>query len=177
VLADRITGLRDTLVSGQVVAFGESAQTGVEGPIGRFQWLRGGISIDVRNGDLCEGDDYRAVAKWTGLSLRMPEATPPTNQPQNGMGPKIMEVPRKANAQIQTKQKSYVECVVWLEGLMKASPKIRTESKNRLWAKAQSEWLKKFGFRAFEAAWTEAAAKAETPAWSAAGRPRKSPHS
>ncbi len=177
VLADRITGLRDILVSGQVVAFGEFAQTGIEGPIGRFQWLRRGISIDVSNGDLCEGDDYRAMPKWTGLSLRVPDAVAPTNQPQNGLSPKIMEAPRKANAQIQTKQKSYVECVGWLVGLMKASPKIRTEPKSRLWAKAQLKWPKKFGLRAFEAAWTEAAAKAETPAWSAAGRPRKSPHS
>jgi hypothetical protein len=44
VLADRIQGLRNVLASGSICAFGTS-QTGIEGPIGRFQWLRSGILI------------------------------------------------------------------------------------------------------------------------------------
>jgi hypothetical protein len=108
------------------------------------------------------------------VDFRMPEALLPSNQPQNNPAPKFAETARKAKAQIQTKQRSYVECVGWLESIMRASPEVRTEAKRRLWAQAQSKWPKKFGFRAFEAAWTEAVAKAEAPIWSAAGRPRKS---
>jgi hypothetical protein len=104
----------------------------------------------------------------------MPEALLPSNQSQNNPTPKIAETARKAQAQIQTKQRSYIECVSWLESIMRVSPEIRTEAKRRLRAQAQSKWPKKFGFRAFEAAWTEAVAKAEAPVWSTAGRPRKS---
>jgi hypothetical protein len=176
VLADRIGALRDLLVSGRVVAFGTFAQTGVEGPIGRMQWTRSDISIDVRSGDLCEGQDYRAVPKWTGVDLRLPEVLMPANHAPNGPTEKIAEAATKAKGQIQTKRRSYVECVGWLESIMRASPETRTEAKRRLWARAQSKWPKKFGFRAFEAAWTEAVAKAEAPVWSTAGRPRKSTH-
>jgi hypothetical protein len=175
VLADRIQRLRDILADGRIVAFGTFAQTGVEGPIGHLQWIRSGISIHARNGDFCEGPDHRAVARWTGLSLRLPTAPLPLHAPQNALTPISVETPRRAKSQIQTKQKSSVECVAWLESIMRVSPETRTVSKSQAWAQAQSKWPKKFGFRAFEAAWTEAVAKAETPAWSAAGRPRKSP--
>lgn len=49
-LADRIGALREILAGGKLVAFGTFADTGIEGPIGRLQWLRSGISIDVSNG-------------------------------------------------------------------------------------------------------------------------------
>jgi hypothetical protein len=176
VLADRIAGLRDILVSGRVVAFGEFSQTGVEGPIGRLQWLRNGISIDVSNGDLCEGDDYRAVAKWTGLSLRVADAALPTNQPQNGLSPKIMEVPRKANAQIQTKEKSRLECLDWLKRPM-SDPEGVLRSKDDLWAEAQLKWPKKLSERAFLKARDDAIVDTKAWAWRAAGPKRKSPHS
>jgi hypothetical protein len=89
VLADRIAALRDILGGGKVVAFGTFLLTGIEGPIGRKQWIRRGMSIDVSNGDLCEDQDHRAIPKWTGLSLRLPDAPMPPNQPQNGPPPSI----------------------------------------------------------------------------------------
>ena len=135
VLADRIQGLRNVLASGSICAFGTS-QTGIEGPIGRLQWRRSGISIDVGNGDLCDGQDHRAVPKWTGLSLRLPDASLSPNQSQNGPPLKIVEVPRKAKAQIPTKEKCRVDCVAWLETMM-SNLEIVPRSIDDLWAEAQ----------------------------------------
>jgi hypothetical protein len=118
VLADRIAALRDILTCGKVVAFGTFVLSGIEGPIGRLQWHPSGISIDVTNGDLCDGQGHRAVPKWTGLSLRLPDAALPSNQPHNGTTPKAAEIPRQARTQIQTKEKSRLECVAWLENMM-----------------------------------------------------------
>lgn len=176
-LADRIQGLRNVLASGSICGFGAFAQTGVEGLIGRLQWRRPGISIDVSRGDLCEVQDHRAVPKWTGVSLRLPDAPLPPNQPHNGTAPKAAEIPRQAKAQVQTKENCRLECVAWLTEIMSASREYRTQSKKKLWAEAEQKWPTKFGWRAFETAWADAVIKAKAPAWSAAGRPRKSPHS
>jgi len=175
VLADRIQGLRNVLASGSICAFGAS-QTGIEGPIGRLQWLRSGISIDVRNGDLCDGQDHRAVPKWTGVSLRLPDAALPANQPQNGAPSKIAEIRSKARAQTQTKEKCRVECVAWLEGMM-SNPEIVPRSKHDVWAEAQLKWPNKLAYRAFLKARGDAIANKQAWAWKAPGPKPKSPHS
>jgi hypothetical protein len=176
VLADRIAGLRDILADGQVVAFGSSVQTGIEGPIGRLQWRRSGISIDVSNGDLCEGLDFRAVAKWTGLSLRLPETLMPANQLQAVTAPNVAEPPRKAKAQIMTKEKCRVECVAWLMEIM-SDTKIVPRSRDDLWEEAQRKWPKKLSERAFLKARDEAIIEAKAFDWKAPGRRPKSAHS
>lgn len=175
VLADRIARLRDLLADGEICAFGTFVQSGLEVPIGRLQWTRSGISIDVSKGDLCEGQDHRAVPKWTGISLRLPDV--PANQPQSSAS-KVADVPRKAKAQIQTKEKCRLECLAWLEGIMRASPNIRKFSRDELFAQAQKKWPKKLSERKFDEARIEAIKNAGALAWSEAGRPRrKSPHS
>ncbi len=175
VLADRIQGLRNVIASGSICAFGTS-QTGIEGPIGRLQWLRSGISINVRNGDLCDGQDHRAVPKWTGVSLRLPNAALPANQPQNGAPSKIAEIRSKARAQTQTKEKCRVECVAWLEGMM-SNPEIVPRSIDDLWAEAQLKWPNKLSKRAFLKARDDAITNKEAWAWKAPGPKPKSPHS
>jgi hypothetical protein len=176
VLADRIGALRDVLVGGKVVAFGTAMQTGIEGPIGRLQWIRSGISIDVSRGDLCDGQDHRAVPKWTGLSLRLPDASLSPNQSQNGPPLKIVEVPRKAKAQIPTKEKCRVDCVAWLETMM-SNPEIVPRSIDDLWAEAQLKWPNKLSKRAFLKARDDAIANKQAWAWKAPGPKPKSPHS
>jgi hypothetical protein len=178
VLADRIARLRDLLANGQSSAFGTFVQSGLEVPIGRLQWTRSGISIDVSKGDLCEGQDHRAVPKWTGVSLRLPDVPLLSNQPRNATASKVADVPRKAKAQIETKEKCRVECLAWLEGIMRASPTIRKFSRDELWAQAQRKWPKKLSERKFDEARIEAIKNTGASAWSEAGRPRrKSPHS
>jgi hypothetical protein len=176
VLADRISGLRDILADGKIVAFGTFMQTGIEGPIGRSEWTRSGISIDVSNGDLCEAQDHRAVPKWTGLSLRLPDAPSPSNQPQNDIAPKIAEIPRKAQAQIQTKEKCRLECLAWLEDMM-SDPKIVPRSRDDLWAEAKARWPNKLSERAFLKVRDDARANKRAWAWKLPGPKPKSPRS
>lgn len=176
VLTDRIAALRYILAAGKVVAVGTAMQTGIEGPIGRLQWIRSDISIDVSNGDLCEGQDHRAVPKWTGLSLRRPDAPLPPNQPQNGTAPNVAEIPRQARTQIETKEKCRLECVAWLEGMM-SNPEIVPRSRDDLWAEAQLKWPNKLSRRAFLKARDAAIENIEAWAWKAPGPKPKSPQS
>jgi hypothetical protein len=178
VLADRIARLRDLLANGEICAFGTFVQSGLEVPIGRLQWTRSGVSIDVSKGDLCEGQDHRAVPKWTGISLRLPDVPLPANQPQNGIASNGADVPRKAKAQIETKENCRLECLAWLEDIMRASPNIRKFSRDELLAQAREKWANKLSERKFDEARIEAIKNAGASAWSEAGRPRrKSPHS
>jgi hypothetical protein len=175
-LADRVQGLRNVLDSGRICAFGAFERTGVEGLIGRVQWTRPGVSIDVSRGDLCEVQDHRVVPRWTGLSLRLPHAPLPQNQPQSGPAPRIAEVPAKAKAQIQTKEKSRVDCFAWLKSMM-SDPDVVPRSIDDLWAEAQDKWPNKLSKRAFLKARDDAIAETKAWAWKAPGPKPKSPHS
>ena len=175
-LADRIAALRDILACGKVVAFGTFVLSGIEGPIGRLQWIRSGISIDASKGDLCEGQDHRAVPKWTGLSLRLPDARLLPNQPQSNPAPKVADVRSKAKAQIQTKEKSRVECFTWLKSMM-SDANVVPRSIDDLWAEAQDKWPNKLSKRAFLKARDDAIANKQAWAWKAPGPKPKSPHS
>jgi hypothetical protein len=176
VLADRIAGLRDVLADGKVVAFGLYAQTGIEGPIGRLQWKRSGTSIDASNGDLCEGEDFRAVARWTGLSLRLPETPMPANQPPAVIAPAVVEAPRAVKAQIVTKEKCRLECIAWLSTMM-SNREIVPRSRDDLWMEAQSKWPNKLSQRDFLKARDFAITSETAWKWQAPGRRPKSPHS
>jgi hypothetical protein len=176
VLADRIARFRDLLASGEIVAFGTFVQSGLEVPIGRFQWTRSGISIDVSNGDLCEGQDYRAVPKWTGLSFRLPDALLPSNQPQAVSASKVAAVSSKAKAQIETKANCLDDCLTWLEGMM-SNPEIVPRSIKDLWAEVRLKWPGKVAKRAFLKAREEAITKTKAWAWQVPGPKPKSPHS
>jgi hypothetical protein len=177
VLADRIGKLRDMLAGGKIVAFGTFVQTGIEGPIARLQWVRGDISIEISNGDLCEGSDHRAVPKWTGLSLQVASKASSANQSQNSDAPKVVETVRETLPQIQTKEKCRLECVTWLKDTIQANPTEKIP-KEELWGLAQRKWPRKLSRRAFETARTEAINETRALAWTEAGRPkRKSPHS
>lgn len=176
VLTDRISNLRGILASGKAVAFGTFVQTGIEGPIARLQWVREDVSVEIRNGDFCEGSDYRAVPKWTGLSLQLPNEIIPTSQPKISLVPKLTERPRPAKTQIQTKEKCRLECLAWLERMMRASPEVGEFSKEELWTRAKAQWPEKLSRRKFEEARTEAINRTEAWAWSEPGPKRKSPH-
>jgi hypothetical protein len=167
ILADRIRILIDILIAGKVVAFGTFVETGIEGPIGRLQWARSGMSIDVTSGDLCKGQDYRAVALWSGVSFQMP-APPPEPESSRVTVPKS----RDAKPQISTKANCLLECSAWLEDMMNASNGIKLFSKAKLWIQAQSKWPNKISKRGFLRAWELAIIKTGALAWSDAGRPK-----
>jgi hypothetical protein len=175
-LADRIARLRNLLASGEITAFGTYVLSGLEMPIGPHQWTRSDISIDVSKGDLCDGQDYRAVPKWTGLSLRLPDVQLTANQSQNAIASKAADVPHKARELIQTKENCRVECLAWLVGMM-SDPKIVPRSREDLWAEAKLKWLKKLSKRAFLKARDDAIASTNALAWKLPGRKRKSSQS
>jgi len=174
-LADRFGRLRHILACGEIVASGMFAQTGLEGPIGRSQWVRSDISIDVKNGDLCDGQDYRAGAKWVGLILRLPELPTQSTQPQSVMAPKAAE-PRKAKTQIVTKEKCRLKCLAWLEDMMSDQEAV-PRSIDDLWTEAQSKWPNKLSQRDFLKARDSAITSKKAWNWKVPGRKPKSPHS
>jgi hypothetical protein len=176
VLADRIGGLRRLLAGGEIVAFGTYVLSGFEMPIGPFQWTRSGVSIDMSKGDLCEGQDYRATPKWTGLSLRMADVQPTANQSQSATTSKSADVPHKARELIQTMHNCLVDCIAWLEGMM-SDPRVDPRSRKDLWAEAQLKWPNKLSYRAFLKARDDAIANTNALAWKFPGRKKKSPQS
>jgi hypothetical protein len=75
VLADRCQALQRLLVTGRIGAIGTFAQTGETRPIDRMQWQRAGISVEIRNSDLCEMENHRPAVRWSGISLELPART------------------------------------------------------------------------------------------------------
>jgi hypothetical protein len=106
----------------------------------------------------------------------MPEAPLPLNQPQKDIAPKIAEVPRKAQAQIETKEKCRLECIDWLAGIM-SNPDMVPRSKDDLLAEAKSKWPNKLSKRAFLKARDDAIAKTGALIWKAPGPKPNSSHS
>jgi hypothetical protein len=106
----------------------------------------------------------------------MTEALQSANQPPNGPTQTVAKLAPKVRAQIQTKEKSRLECVAWLEAMM-SDKKIVPRSKEDLWAKAQLKWPKKLAQRAFLRARDDAIANKEAWDWKAPGPKPKSPHS
>jgi hypothetical protein len=74
-LADRCQALQRLLVNGQIGAVGTFAQTGETRPIDRMQWQRAGITVEIRNSDLCEPENHRPAVRWSGISLELPRHT------------------------------------------------------------------------------------------------------
>ncbi|MFY9684559.1 MAG: hypothetical protein WAJ88_02075, partial [Pseudolabrys sp.] len=65
-LASRIQFLRQLLSGGSLIAKGAYYQTGLTTEIGRLQWVRQGVHIDVRNSDFIEIVNNKLTASWTG---------------------------------------------------------------------------------------------------------------
>ena len=172
VIADRIAAFREHLVAGTVEATGTSERSGLEGPIGRLQWARNGISIDVQSGDLCEGQDHLAVPKYTGIILRRPMSV--SAQVRDAQ-PMTVGTSRKAEIRGQTTEKSKQECIDLFCGLMRASPKKRTHSKENLKKMARERWdPKTLSDNAIDEARKEAIRSTGARAWTYAGAPERS---
>jgi hypothetical protein len=137
VLAARIWALVDRLACGHIVAVGTFAASGVEGAIGRGQWRRENNWLDVCNSDLCELEEGRHVARWTGVQLRSPVARPLQSK-ANAPEP-AAEEPTNARKQIQTKDKSRRQFADWLYSTM-ADPTVLPRSNKELRAEAKLKW-------------------------------------
>jgi len=71
-LTDRCHALQRLLAGGQITAEGTFVQTGLISAIHRTQWQRSGVTVDVQNGDLCEGEGRQRTVRWSGIVLEAP---------------------------------------------------------------------------------------------------------
>lgn len=136
-LSERLASFVAHLSRGELIAVGTVVATGLEAPIGRGQWARQDLLLDVKNSAICEMKDHRPTALWTGVLLRLadqPLAGPvtPALQPR-------LEESSKARKQIQTKQTSRRQCEAWLGALM-SDPQVKPLTNEQLWAEAKSKW-------------------------------------
>lgn len=145
-LAERIDSFTNLLVRRDLVAIGTVAATGLEAPIGRGQWTRSDLLIDVQNSAVCEMRDHRPVAVWTGVWLQLPEPQPVITE-RAVAEPKTNE-PTRARKQIQTKEKSRRQCLDWLFALM-SDLTIEPMTNDQLWNEAETRWLETLSKREF----------------------------
>jgi hypothetical protein len=73
-LVARIGAIKDLLTTGQLIARGTFAKTGLDSEVGRLQWARREIAIDVRNSDLINNSGREPVVMWSGITLELPAA-------------------------------------------------------------------------------------------------------
>lgn len=145
-LADRIGSFKTLLLRGDLIAVGTVAASGLEAPIGRGQWSRPDLLLDVENSAVCEMRDHRPVAVWTGVWLRVPEQ--PVVIPQPSMGESKTDELTKGRKQIQTKEKSRRQCVDWLIAMM-SDPTIESMTNHQLWNEAKAKWPETLSKREF----------------------------
>jgi hypothetical protein len=87
-LADRCQALQRLLGVGQIAAVGTFVQTGMAIHVHRTQWQRRGMTVEIRNGDLCEPENHRPVVRWSGIMLELPltsGVSPPADLPTLGV--------------------------------------------------------------------------------------------
>jgi hypothetical protein len=186
-VVDRLQALRALLVDGKVIVRGTFVATGMVGTIDPLQWRRSGLCIEARNGDLFEKENSKLVLRWSGLAVVAPTET--LSDPSSVFHMKCTDragalaattkqqarpAGSKALARLETFSTSYKECVAWLAEIMLASPNERTETRQRLWKKAQQKWPGTLSERSFFNARAEAIRITGATAWGAAGASRKS---
>ncbi|TFV69299.1 hypothetical protein E4K64_33540 [Bradyrhizobium frederickii] len=135
-LAERIVSFTSLLVRCDLIAIGTAAATGLEAPIGRGQWTRSDLLIDVQNSAVCEMRNHRPVPVWTGVWLQLPDQQAVISERAVA---ELSPEPTRARKQIQTKEKSRRECLDWLSAMM-SDRTIEPMSNDQLWSEAETKW-------------------------------------
>jgi len=60
----------DALAFGELIASGVNPNTGVRCEIDPTEWMRTGLILDVRNGDLIEVGQGKRTVRWSAITLR-----------------------------------------------------------------------------------------------------------
>jgi hypothetical protein len=58
------------IINGELIASGAHPGTGARSEIGRAEWARAGLVLDVRNGDLLEVRHGKHAVRWESITLR-----------------------------------------------------------------------------------------------------------
>lgn len=179
----RFARLMSYLCVGRLAAEGAPAAGGMTVAIPPSIWQRDGVYIDLENGDLLEVPSrakdrlsFPLRPLFTGLVLRKAESVHRIPEiPLVELRPPANQEIRKSVKNVITKAKSAKECLNWLTSLMRLSPGFKPKAKALYWLEAKSKWPKSLAERVFLVAWREAVGATGAAAWSAAGRPKKSP--
>jgi hypothetical protein len=164
-IASRWSALCALLKGGTLIGSGCYVATGREETVGRAQWSRPSMFIDVQNSDLVEGPRHQPMVRWTGITIS-------TRQAESAKSGIL--APTRATIRVVTTIAACNACKEWLVGLMQTSPSERLVNKAHWWREAQGKWPGSLSRYAFDRIWAEAVIAALAPAWSAAGAPKKS---
>ena len=94
-------GFINALAFGELIASGVNPKTGARREIDPVEWMRTGLILDVRNGDLIEVSQGKRTVRWSAITLRAVKATPPTEARGHGLtgrerGPTTLRCARRA---------------------------------------------------------------------------------
>ena len=78
----------DALAFGELIASGVNPNTGARCEIDPAEWMRTGLSLDVRNGDLIEVDQGKRTVRWSAMTVR---AVTKRSSPTAKRGPSLVD--------------------------------------------------------------------------------------
>lgn len=176
-LSNRWNGLLELLQKGSIIAFGTFAGTGLEQKISSRQWARTGMSVDIQNGDLLEGQGHTAAPIWTGIYLSLPQSlmlASASSETGKDIHSQVEQTKRASETPTAlTTAASYTACRDWLIKAMRSSPNERIRTKAWWLAESQKKWPGTLSKRSFGSAWSEAVRITNAATWAAAGAPKK----
>ncbi|HKA47684.1 MAG TPA: hypothetical protein VKD68_05955 [Methyloceanibacter sp.] len=80
--------LIDALAFGRLIATGVNPNTGTRCEIDSVEWMRTGLILDVRNGDLIEVSQGKRTVRWSAITLR---AVTKRSSPTAKRGPSLVD--------------------------------------------------------------------------------------
>jgi hypothetical protein len=78
----------DALAFGELIAGGVNPNTGARREIDPVEWMRTGLILDVRNGDLIEVSQGKRIVRWSAITLR---AVTKRSSPTAKRGPSLVD--------------------------------------------------------------------------------------
>ena len=78
----------DALAFGELIASGVNPNTGARRKIDEVEWMRTGLILDVRNGDLIEVSQGKRIVRWSAITLR---AVTKRSSPTAKRGPSLVD--------------------------------------------------------------------------------------
>ena len=81
-------GFINALAFGELIASGVNPNTGARCKIDPVEWMRTGLILDVRNGDLIEVSQGKRIVRWSAITLR---AVTKRSSPTAKRGPSLVD--------------------------------------------------------------------------------------
>jgi len=136
VMVDCLKALRELLISGKVIACGTFSKTGKIKKVGRLEWARREVLVDVQNSDLLDTENGKPFVKWSGLTL---EATTAPLQSAQKSSEKAAKIPSNRKP---TAQRASIDAAIqanWAKGI---PPEISVQKRDQV----INDWQREKGF-------------------------------